>query len=108
MTTQGLSGAADPDATREQACAREPVRLLVCVGPRCDAEGRGRALLDAVQKALRENFSEAIDESRLKLATRECLRLCTRDPVVRLEPSGEAFSDPDLDALMGEIALALK
>jgi NADH:ubiquinone oxidoreductase subunit E len=107
MTTQGPSGAARIDVLIEREPAREPVRLLVCVGPRCDAEGRGRALLDAVQKALHDNFPEALDEKRLKLSTRECLRLCTRDPVVRLEPSGDAFSDPDLDALMGEIARAL-
>jgi NADH:ubiquinone oxidoreductase subunit E len=81
--------------------------LLVCVGPRCDAEGRGRALLGQVQAALRETFPEALADGRLKVSTRDCLRLCTRDPVVRLEPSGEAFSDPDLDALMREIAQAL-
>lgn len=108
MTTQGPSGAAEPDPTCKLAPAREPVRLLVCVGPRCDAEGRGRALLGAVQARLRDTFPEALDGSRLKVATRECLRLCTRDPVVRLEPSGDAFSDPDLDALMNEIALALE
>lgn len=108
MTTQGPSGDAEPDPTCEPGPAREPVRLLVCVGPRCDAEGRGRALLGAVQVRLRETFPEALDRSRLKIATRECLRLCTRDPVVRLEPSGDAFSDPDLDALMNEIALALE
>jgi NADH:ubiquinone oxidoreductase subunit E len=108
MTTQGLSGAAEANDAVENERTREPVRILVCVGPRCDAEGRGRALLSAVQSALRENFPEALDEKRLKLATRECLRLCTRDPVVRLEPSGDAFSDPDLDALMNEIARELK
>lgn len=107
MTTRDPSGDADPDAKNEQMTTTEPVRLLVCVGPRCDAEGRGRALLREVEKTLRATFSEALDERRLKLATRECLRLCTRDPVVRLEPSGDAFSDPDLDMLMDEIASAL-
>lgn len=86
----------------------DPVRLLVCVGPRCDAEGRGRALLGDVQAALRTVFPEALSEGRLKLATRDCLRLCTRDPVVRLEPSGDAFSDPDIDELLNRIETALK
>ena len=107
MTTQGPSGGADPDANNELATAQQPVRVLVCVGPRCDAEGRGRALMREVEKTLRATFPEALDEKRLKLATRECLRLCTRDPVVRLEPSGDAFSDPDIDMLMQEIAGAL-
>jgi NADH:ubiquinone oxidoreductase subunit E len=107
MTTQGPSGGADPDAKNEQATIREPVRVLVCVGPRCDAEGRGRTLLREVEKTLRTSFPEALDEKRLKLTTRECLRLCTRDPVVRLEPSGDAFSNPDIDMLMREIAAAL-
>ncbi len=85
-----------------------PIRLLVCVGPRCDAEGRGRALLWEVQKALAATFPGALADGRLKISTRDCLRLCTRDPVVRLEPSGDAFSDPNLDELMREIDAALK
>jgi NADH:ubiquinone oxidoreductase subunit E len=87
--------------------ARLPVRLLVCVGPRCDAEGRGRALLAEVEAAVAARFAAPVAEARLKLDTRACLRLCTRDPVVRIEPSGDAFSAPDVDALMDEIAAAL-
>lgn len=86
---------------------RAPICLLVCVGPNCDADGRGRALLAKVQTAANEAFPDALAEGRLKLATRDCLRLCTRDPVVRIEPSGDAFSDPDIDELMGDIATAL-
>ncbi|MGJ0506101.1 MAG: (2Fe-2S) ferredoxin domain-containing protein [Methylocystis sp.] len=86
----------------------EPVRLLVCVGPRCDAEGRGRALLAEVQGAAKAACSEALADGRLKIATRDCLRLCTRDPVVRLEPSGDAFADPDMDDLLQEIRTALR
>lgn len=81
-----------------------PVRLLVCVGPNCDAKGRGRRLLAQAQTALAAAFPEALAEGRLKISTRECLRLCTRDPVVRLEPSGEVFADPDMDELVREIA----
>jgi len=83
-------------------------RLIVCVGPNCDAQGRGRALLADVQAAAQASFPEELSSGRLKISTRECLRLCTRDPVVRIEPSGDAFSDPDIDELMGEIAAALK
>jgi NADH:ubiquinone oxidoreductase subunit E len=84
------------------------IRLLVCVGPRCDAEGRGRATLTEVESALRASFPDELADGRLEISTRDCLRLCTRDPVVRLEPSGEAFSDPDIDELMREIAAALE
>jgi len=84
-----------------------PVRLLVCVGPRCDADGRGRALLSRSQAALRERFPDAFADGRLVLSTRDCLRLCTRDPVVRLEPSGEARADPALDDLLLDIEAAL-
>jgi NADH:ubiquinone oxidoreductase subunit E len=83
-------------------------RLLVCVGPHCDAEGRGRALLAEVEAALAERFSKELAEGRLRLATRDCLRLCTRDPVVRIEPSGDAISDPDIDELIRDLAAALK
>lgn len=85
----------------------EPVRLLVCVGPRCDAEGRGRALLADAQATLGGAFAEALAEGRLKISTRDCLRHCTRDPVVRIEPSGDAFADPDMDVLVREIGAAL-
>ena len=84
-----------------------PVRLLVCVGPNCDAEGRGRRLLAEAQTALAAAFPDARADGRLKISTRDCLRLCTRDPVVRLEPSGDVFADPDLDDLTREIGEAL-
>ena len=81
-----------------------PLRLLVCVGPNCDAKGRGRRLLADAQTALAEAFPGALADGRLKISTRDCLRLCTRDPVVRLEPSGDVFADPDMDDLIREIA----
>ncbi len=84
-----------------------PVRLLVCVGPNCDAEGRGRRLLAEAQTALATAFPDALAGGRLKISTRDCLRLCTRDPVVRLEPSGDVFADPDLDELTREIGEVL-
>ncbi len=87
--------------------APDPIRLLICVGPRCDAEGRGRALLAQAQTALQESFADALAEGRLQLTTRDCLRLCTRDPVVRLEPSGEARSGPDVDDLLRDIEVEL-
>ena len=80
-----------------------PVRLLVCVGPNCDAQGRGRRLLAQAQTALAEAFPNALADGRLKISTRDCLRLCTRDPVVRLEPSGDVFADPDIDDVIQEI-----
>lgn len=85
----------------------QPVRLIVCVGPNCDAKGRGRALLADVQAATQGSFAEELADGRLKITTRECLRLCTRDPVLRVEPSGDAYSGPDMDQLLRDIAGAL-
>jgi hypothetical protein len=83
------------------------VSLLVCVGPRCDAEGRGRALLASAEAALRQAFPDDIAQGRLRISTRDCLRHCTSEPVVRLEPSGEAFAGPDIETLVREIRTAL-
>ncbi len=82
------------------------MKLLVCIGPNCDAEGRGRILLDALRAAAAEKFPVPAD-ARLVIETRDCLRLCTQDPVVRLEPSGDVFSNPDVDELLSLIAKAL-
>jgi len=77
-----------------------PVRLLVCVGPRCDAEGKGRALLASAQQCFSQDLSQELASGRIAIATRDCLRLCTRDPVVRFEPSGEALSNPSRDDIL--------
>jgi NADH:ubiquinone oxidoreductase subunit E len=87
---------------------RPPVRLLVCVGPRCDAQGGGRALFAAAQAALASRFPHECAAGRLKIETRDCLRLCTREPVARLEPSGDAFANPQMETLLCEIAAALE
>jgi hypothetical protein len=80
---------------------------LVCVGPRCDAEGKGRALLAALLDALKAEFRSDLECGRIICATRDCLRLCTRDPLVRLEPSGDAFSNPEVGDLLRLVAEAL-
>jgi len=79
-------------------------RLLVCVGPRCDAEGRGRALLAALREKLAANPDAA---ARVEVTTRDCLRACTRDPIVRLEPSGDLFSDPTVEDLLRAASAAV-
>jgi NADH:ubiquinone oxidoreductase subunit E len=86
---------------------RRRARLLVCVGPRCDAEGRGRALHEAALDALSATFSAACADGRLRIETRDCLRLCTRDPVVRIEPSGEAFSGASLAEIISLVRAEL-
>ncbi|WP_246657169.1 (2Fe-2S) ferredoxin domain-containing protein [Methylocystis sp. B8] len=77
-----------------------PVRLLVCVGPCCDAEGKGRALLASAEMVFTQTFPQELSSGQLVIATRDCLRLCTRDPVVRFEPSGDALSNPSLDDIL--------
>jgi NADH:ubiquinone oxidoreductase subunit E len=78
------------------------LRVLVCVGPRCDADGRGRALLEALREAL--VAAHPGDSGRVALCARDCLRSCTREPVVRFEPSGEVYSNPSVADLLGLIA----
>jgi NADH:ubiquinone oxidoreductase subunit E len=77
------------------------------VGPRCDAQGGGRALFAAAEAALAARFAQERAAGRVKIETRDCLRLCTREPVARLEPSGEAFANPQIETLLREIAIAL-
>jgi len=88
--------------------APAPLRLLLCVGPRCDADGRAHALLQEAERALAEKFPRQSADGRLKIATRDCLRLCTHDPVARLEPSGDAFANPSTDDLLRVVAKALE
>lgn len=83
------------------------IRLLVCVGPRCDAEGGGRALLSSLREALDAAFPDEVAAGRAACVTRDCLRHCTREPVVRIEPSGEAFSNPAVDDLLHLVTQAL-
>ena len=82
---------------RETESSRPASRLVVCVGPRCDADGRGRALLAALHEGLAANPDAA---ARVEVTTRDCLRACTRDPIVRLEPSGDLLSDPTVEDLL--------
>ena len=90
-----MSAAFDADVTQ---------RFLVCVGPRCDAEGGGRALHATLADALARRFPEALASGRLSLQTRDCLRVCTREQIVRLEPSGEVFSNPCVEELLRAVA----
>lgn len=80
------------------------IRFVVCVGPRCDAEGRGRALLAALNEALAAAFE---NDGRICVTTRDCLRLCTCGPVVRIEPSGDALAGPSVDDLLRLVREAL-
>jgi len=100
-----VSGVSDSFPTgREAEPSPHACRLLVCVGPRCDAEGRGRALLAALREELAANPDAA---ARIKVTTRDCLRACTRDPIVRLEPSGDLFSDPTVEDLLRAASAAV-
>jgi len=76
------------------------LRFVVCVGPRCDAAGRGRARLATLRAALDAAMVGWEAEGRIAVTTRDCLRLCTSDPVIRLEPSGDAVAGADIAALV--------
>ncbi|QGM46444.1 (2Fe-2S) ferredoxin domain-containing protein [Methylocystis heyeri] len=86
----------DPSALPTQ----DYCKILICVGPRCDAEGKGRALFEEVRAALAKDFPDAARAGRLSCDSRDCLRHCTREPIVRLEPSGEVLSNPEAGALL--------
>ena len=99
-----MSGVSDSfPAGPEAEPSPHACRLLICVGPRCDAEGRGGSLLAALREELAANPDAA---ARIELTTRDCLRACTRDPIVRLEPSGELFSDPTVEDLLRAVGAA--
>jgi NADH:ubiquinone oxidoreductase subunit E len=93
--------------TQRAGTAPPLIRLLVCVGPRCDAQGGGAALLDALTAALQEDFAADIAAGRVSCVTRDCLRHCTREPVARVEPSGEVFADPSVERLLQLVAESL-
>ena len=57
-------------------------------------------LLASVETSFAQAFSKELASGCIVIATRDCLRLCTRDPVVRFEPSGDALSNPSLDELL--------
>lgn len=84
------------------------MKVLFCIGPRCDAEGRASVLLKEARAALAQAFPDEIESGHLKWDTRDCLRLCTRDPVIRLEPSGDAMSNPSVDALLQAVSGGLR
>jgi len=88
----------DDDAAPETPS--QSARLLMCVGPRCDADGAGRALHAAVKTALETAFAAELATGRLRLETRDCLRLCTREPVLRLEPCGDAYSGASVSEIL--------
>jgi NADH:ubiquinone oxidoreductase subunit E len=84
-----------------------PTRLFVCVGPRCDAEGRAAAQLAALRPAVEAAFAQELADGRLRFDTRECLRLCTRDPVVRIDPEGEPYSGASVDEIWTHLRASL-
>lgn len=88
-------------------CASPPLQVMVCVGERCDARGVARKKLSEIDCALTKRFGGARASGRIKIRPRDCLRLCTTKPVIRLEPSGEVFAGIAADALLIEIEKAL-
>jgi hypothetical protein len=84
------------------------IRFLVCVGPRCDQAGKGRELLENLTSALGAAFPEDLRAGRIACTPRDCLRHCTQEPIVRAEPSGDAFSNPTVDELLRLVGEALQ
>lgn len=82
-----------------------PVKILVCVGPRCDAQGEGRALLACITQAVESAFAA---QERVSVSTRDCLRLCTSGPMLRIDPLGEVFCAPSAQSVVALISAALR
>ncbi|ATQ70016.1 hypothetical protein [Methylosinus trichosporium] len=91
----------------DASVASPAVRLLVCLGPRCDERGGGEALLAALREALTVAYAEEWAAGRIVVSTRDCLRHCTREPIARVEPSGDVFSNPRIEELLALVAEAL-
>ena len=76
---------------------------MICVGERCDAQGLARKKLCEIETALARRFDRALANGEIKISTRDCLRLCTTAPVIRLEPSGDVYAGMETDELLIEI-----
>ncbi|NBT96480.1 MAG: (2Fe-2S) ferredoxin domain-containing protein [Methylocystaceae bacterium] len=76
---------------------------MICVGERCDARGRARQKLCEIESALATRFNAALANGDIKISTRDCLRLCTTAPVIRLEPSGDVYAGIEINELLIEI-----
>ena len=75
---------------------------MICVGERCDARGRARQKLCEIESALATRFNAALANGDIKISTRDCLRLCTTVPVIRLEPSGDVYAGIETNELLIE------
>ncbi len=64
-------------------------------------------MLAALRDGLAGAFPSPDDAGRIAISTRDCLRSCTRDPIARVEPSGEVFSNPTVEDLLRAVREAI-
>jgi len=82
-------------------------RVLVCVGPQCNRNNGGRQLLSDLQRLVEARFASQQQETKIAITTRECLRLCSNKPVMRVEPCGDIYDADQLEALLRDLSLTI-
>ncbi|WP_159728194.1 (2Fe-2S) ferredoxin domain-containing protein [Methylosinus sp. Ce-a6] len=84
------------------------IRFVVCVGDVCDREGSGSVLHERLSEALDVDFGKGIAAGEIACVRRSCLRHCSQGvPMLRIEPSGEVYADPDIDLMLDLVEEAL-
>ena len=63
---------------------KPPRRLLLCTGPRCNADGKALALLSCLQVQLEASHRG----DKAFFLRRSCLGRCTGKPIARIDPDG--------------------
>lgn len=63
------------------------LHVLVCTGPRCNAEGKG----EEIRQDLKALNKELGNRARVRVCSVSCLDLCEKGPNLVLWPDGQSF-----------------
>ena len=70
----------------KERAAQKPVRIRCCVAAGCLSAGS-----DAVRANLVEGVKQAGLDDRVQVSGVGCMRLCSRGPLVQIDPEGALF-----------------
>ena len=60
-----------------------------------------------LQRLVEARFPLQQKETKIAITTRECLRLCSNKPVMRVEPCGDIYDADQLEALLRDLSLTI-
>lgn len=78
--------------------------VLVCTGPRCDADGKSTALFDSLGEKLRTAGLDTGD-LRVKRTRASCFAACKGGPILCVQPDGIWYfnvTDANMDRIIEE------